>query len=115
VGHPDEEYDYTFSSVDPEDSDVYFYINWGDGTIEEWIGPYDSGEEVTLGHTWSEKGTYTITIKAKDLFGAISEEETLEISMPKSKSFKIILNLQWLLERFPLLQMILDVLRLNNR
>jgi glutaredoxin len=85
-GKPDEEYDYTFSSVDPEDSDVYFNIDWGDGNIEEWIGPYDSGEEVTHGHTWSDKGAYTITIKAKDAFGAISPEETLEVSMPKNKA-----------------------------
>ena len=51
---------YTVSTVDPENNDVYFYIDWGDQTDTGWIGPYSSNEEVTVNHSWSEKGNYTI-------------------------------------------------------
>jgi len=75
-------YNYTFVSTDPDDNDLYYYIEWGDDTFEEWIGPYASDEEVTLSHTWSEKGIYTIRAKAKDIYDAESDWETLEVSMP---------------------------------
>jgi len=43
-----EEYEYTCVSTDPEDDDVYYYIDWGDGNVEDWIGPYASvGLKVT--------------------------------------------------------------------
>ena len=63
-----EEYTYIFITTDPDGDDVYYYIEWGDNETEEWIGPYSSGEGVILGHTWHEKGTYTIRAKAKDTF-----------------------------------------------
>ena len=59
-------YSYTFNSNDPDGDDIYYYINWGDGSYENWIGPYASGEIVTVLHFWSEKGTYKIQAKAKD-------------------------------------------------
>ncbi|MCK4415778.1 MAG: Zn-dependent exopeptidase M28, partial [Thermoplasmatales archaeon] len=65
-GKAGEEYDYTVSVVDPNDDVVYYYIEWGDGNIEEWIGSYDSGEEVIISHSWDEQKTYTIRAKAKD-------------------------------------------------
>jgi len=37
------EYDYDFHTIDPEGENVYYYIEWGDGSIEDWIGPYNSG------------------------------------------------------------------------
>lgn len=84
-GKIDEVYEYTFSSTDPNNDDIYFYIDWGDGELEEWIGLYKSGEELTLNHTWTQKGRYTIKVKAKDTYSAESEWETLSISMQKSK------------------------------
>ena len=41
-GKTGEEYDYTFMSIDPTDDDVFYYIVWGDGEVEEWIGPYNA-------------------------------------------------------------------------
>jgi outer membrane protein assembly factor BamB len=68
------EYDYTFSVIDPDDHNVYYYIEWGDMQKEERIDPpYSSGEEVTLSHMWSEQGTYKIRAKAKDYFDAESD------------------------------------------
>ncbi len=81
-GKPGEEYEYTFVATDSDDDVLYYYIGWGDETFEEWIGPYDSSEEVTVSHTWSEKGTYTIKAKAKDIYDAESDWTTLPVTMP---------------------------------
>jgi len=48
----------------------------------EWIGPYDSEEVIELSHTWVEEDTYTISARAKDVWGAIGEWGTLEVEMP---------------------------------
>ena len=51
---------------DPEDEDVYYWIDWGDDTPGEWIGPYTSGEVITVSHVWEDKGNYEIIAKSKD-------------------------------------------------
>jgi hypothetical protein len=84
-GEAGESYNYTFRSTHPEGDDIYFYIDWGDGTIEEWVGPYDSGEEVPLSHTWNVNGSYTIGAKARDTNGVESGWGSIEVSMPKTK------------------------------
>ena len=76
------EYDYTFSSFDSEGDNVFYYVEWGDGTDSGWLGPYSSGHEITVSHTWDEEDIYTIRAKAKDIFDAESEWGTLEITMP---------------------------------
>jgi hypothetical protein len=91
-----EEYDYNFISIDVTDDNLYYYIEWGDGEIEEWIGPYTSGEQVTKSHSWSQDGSYVIRAKAKDEKGEESQWTILEISMPRNKP---IINF---LERFPI-------------
>jgi len=95
------EYEYTFNAVDPDDHDVKYFIDWGDDNTE-WTGYHTSGTDVKVKHTWSEKGTYSITSKAKDEFGVEGPEGTLEVTMPKNKAFDFNLNLlSWLFERFP--------------
>ena len=106
------EYDYTFISTDPNGNQVYYYIEWGDDATEEWIGPYESGEEIIKSHTWDEQGAYTIRAKTKDIYDAESEWSYLEITMPKNKQSANMLFLQ-LLERlfgsFPLLEQVLSL------
>lgn len=102
MGKVGEEYEYTFSTSDPTQDDVYYYIKWGDDNVEEWIGPYESGEEIVLNHTWSKWGRFTISCKAKDVLGGESEWRTLEVTMPKNKPFSFNFNLlSWFLERCP--------------
>lgn len=50
----------------PDGDDVYYFINWGDGTSSDWIGPFASGETAIISHDWSEDGTYDLKVKAKD-------------------------------------------------
>ena len=65
-------YNYTMSTTDPDGDDVYYWVDWDDGTNTGWVGPFPSGMVVMFNHTWSEAGTYTIKVKAKDNNGAES-------------------------------------------
>ena len=65
-GYPGVEYDFTFVTYDPEDDQIELYIDWGNGDIWDWFGPFDSGEEVVIGYTYEEKGTYEIRAKSRD-------------------------------------------------
>jgi hypothetical protein len=94
-------YTYTFVATNPESNDVYYWIEWGDGAQTEWIGPYPTGQHVTINHTFTKKGTYMIKAKAKDIHGVESAWATLEVSMPKNSAFTFNFFFQQLFERFP--------------
>lgn len=101
------EYTYTFFTTDPQGDNIYYYVEWGDGDILDWDGPYNSGQEITISHSWDTQGTYIIKCKAKDAGGHESGWETLNIKMPRNRSvynafFK-------LLKQFPLLQRLLKL------
>jgi len=81
-GKPGVKYLYTFVTTDPDDDDVYYYVDWGDGNNSGWKGPYDSGEDASATHSWSSPGTYTIKVKAKDTLDDESEWGTLDVTMP---------------------------------
>jgi len=109
-GKPDNEYDYSFVSIDPDGNNVSYSINWGDGTEEVMIGPYPSGLQVLVKHTWSEQGDYTINSKARDVYGGESEWSTLEVSMPKTHIYNPTIQLLMrMLERFPFFEKILSL------
>jgi C1A family cysteine protease len=105
-------YEYTFVATDPDGNDVYYYIEWGDDNVDEWIGPYASGEKVFIKHRWSEEGAYTIKAKSKDVFGEESDWEHLEVSMPINKQSINTLILRFLEKRshtFPILRHLLEI------
>lgn len=93
-------YNFTFKSIDLDGDDVYYYILWGDGHVENWEGPYRSGEDFEIAHNYSRKKTYTIEAKAKDTYGDESLWGTFEITIPRSKSMSYLLFLRFL-QRFP--------------
>ncbi len=84
-GKPEIEYDFTFVSTDPEGDDVFYYLDWGDGQIEEWMGPYTSGEEVIKNHSWNKQGIYIVKAKAKDNFEHESDWGIFEVKIPRSR------------------------------
>ena len=86
-GVPGQELSYKISTTDPEDHQVFYYVEWGDGDIVDWEGPYDSGEEIELSHIWDSRGTYTVKVKAKDIYDFESESETLKVVIPKNKAY----------------------------
>jgi len=104
-GEPGTEYEYTITTTDAEEDTLYYFIDWGDETTEGWLGPYSSGEEITVEHTWEEQGTYTVRVKAKD--SDESEWGTLTVRMPKIKQISLLLFLESLIERFPILKLLI--------
>jgi hypothetical protein len=100
-GKKGKNYSYTFAARDPDGDDVSYYIDWGDGTHEEWIGPYASEEKINVSHTWNEKGTYTLKAKARDTFGDESDWATLTVTMPLSYEPPHLHLFEWLFARFP--------------
>jgi hypothetical protein len=108
TGYYGEEQNYTIMADGYEDYDMYYYIDWDDGNVDEWIGPNPAGEEVNVTHTWLEEGNYTIQVKAKNSMDMESDYMTLEVSMSeKSKVINIPLFLQRLFQRYPILEKIL--------
>lgn len=103
-------YPYTFMSMDLENDEVFYFVDWGDGTNSSWVGPSASNEAITLSHTYQKKGSYLIKVKARDVFYAESDWGTLEVSMPKLSSSLVSLKC---LERFPFLFNLLQYLLLR--
>ncbi|MDH7518051.1 MAG: hypothetical protein QHH19_06905 [Candidatus Thermoplasmatota archaeon] len=105
-------YEYTFVATDSDGDDVYYYIEWGDGEVVEWMGPNPSGEPVHVNHTFTSKGTFIIRAKAKDVCGAESDWGYLEVSIPRTYTVRNSLLFR-LMEKFqhafPILRYILKV------
>ena len=101
-------HDYTFVTTDPDGDDVLYYIEWGDGDIENWIGPYPSNQDVIISHTYSTEDTFTIRAKARDASAEYeSDWAELSVSMPKTKPNINTLFLR-LLEQNPMLYKLLQ-------
>jgi hypothetical protein len=94
-------YDYTITTIDPNQDNVTYEIEWGDNTTQT-TGSYESGEEIIISHIWGIKGTYNIRVRAMDEhYGAKSDWATLTVTMPYSYNLPIQRLLQSFLERFP--------------
>ena len=94
------------TSTDAEADRLFYYIDWADGSIEEWIGPYDSGQPIYVKHNWSNKGTYEIKAMAKDECGAEGGWGTFTVKMPRYSVLNNPLILR-LLKLFPILEKLL--------
>ena len=102
---------YVLSAVDPDSGDqLYYFVDWGDNTTTDWTGPYASGVDVSLTHTWNTKADYTIKAKVKDQHGAESDWGTLTITIPVNYTphNMLLALLQKILARFPLLAQLLS-------
>jgi hypothetical protein len=95
-------YIWSFTATDPDDDNIYFYIDWGDGTILDWDGSYESGEEVNFSHKYEDIGEFAIKAKAKDEFGNEGNFSQHTVQIPRNKpSNSNIHLLNWIFDRFP--------------
>lgn len=83
-------------TTDPEGENVYYMINWGDNTTSGWLGPYASGVEINVVHSYGAPGSYAIKAKAKDAKGNESswsaygyEVVITELPPPQEKSLNV--------------------------
>ena len=100
-------YYFTFQSSDIEGSEIWYYIDWGDGTPTSWMGPYVSGYELSDAHTWGTQDTYIVRCKAKDMYGIQSDWAEFEISIPRTRTVS---SYNLLLEWFPMLERLLNII-----
>ncbi|MFO7676836.1 MAG: agmatine deiminase family protein [Thermoplasmatota archaeon] len=103
-------YRYSTSTIDI-DGDMIFYIwDWGNGNNSEWLGPYESGVEISTMNSWDEEGSYEIRVKAKDAYGEESDwSEPLAVTMPKN-SLQSMPLLQKIGQIFPGISQLISVL-----
>ena len=80
-------YTYSSSTTDPDGDQLYYWFDWGDGTNSGWVGPFASGATASANYSWSTKGTYNITVKARDTNGAESVwSDPLSVKIPRDKA-----------------------------
>ena len=105
-GSIETDYIYCISSNDQDLDRINFIIDWGEGNSYYESEKIQSGDILYISNSWNERGTYTIQVKAKDVYGDESPwSDPLSINMPRSKIFNQIPKiLLWLFERFPSLQ-----------
>ncbi len=111
-GKSGEEYTYTSVTIDPQDNQIFYMFDWGDGTDSGWLGPYNSGDGCSASHIWDRIGIYKVKVKAKDTNENESPwSDPAIVSMPKNKTIAINpLILQFLENHshlFPILRQIL--------
>jgi hypothetical protein len=94
-------YEYGFTSIDPENDNLKYDIDWGDDNIETDIGPFPSGEIFPRSHSWNKTGTYLVKARVKDEFDYYSDWSEHAISVPRNKAVNFN-PLELLFERFPL-------------
>ena len=111
-GKPGIEYNYTFNSTDADNYELSYLINWGDGT-EDVIGVFPSGTEATATHKFEKKGSYTISARAENIWGVLSDWGQLSVNIPRdrifSNSFSIIFFQQFL-ESLKIIKYIISIL-----
>jgi VCBS repeat-containing protein len=108
---PNKDYDYEISTTDPDDDNVFYYIDWGDGTFEDWNGPYSSGQNFTMTHSWPPATKlYEIQVKAKDIYGAESDWGKMYVFVLKNRAAStnslMIRFIMRSIERFPIFERI---------
>jgi hypothetical protein len=92
---------YSTSTTDPNNYDLYYLFDWGDGTFSSWLGPYHSGETCEAKYTWTKSGNYMIKVKAKNSNEVQSIwSNSLHITMPYSFNNLFVQFLEWLFHHF---------------
>ncbi|KYK22527.1 hypothetical protein AYK21_03815 [Thermoplasmatales archaeon SG8-52-2] len=88
--------EFKVTTVDPDNHDLFYFIKWDDGTMVDWEGPYQSGEEVTFTHKYTEGGSLTIITIAKDIISEKSQQCSHKINIIKNRAFTRQVNLRLL-------------------
>jgi hypothetical protein len=116
-GFGGKEYEFSFTSTDLENHNIYYSIEWDDGASSGWLGPYSSGEQIKLSHSWNLKNKYWIKAWAKDIMDSESQQASHQINILTNKAniynknlvlYDILLHIA---ERFPLMNSILQNLK----
>jgi hypothetical protein len=109
-----EEQKFTIIAEEPDDEELYYYVDWGDGSNSNWLGPFLSNEEHILSHTWLSKDSYLVKFKAKDRWGIESEWKSIRLTVGRTSSRIQNENIfNDLVFRFPLIKNLYKILSHN--
>jgi hypothetical protein len=64
---------YIAKTTDPDGDEIYYRMDFGDGIITDWFGPYFSGGSFLHSHNFDNEGPYSIKAQAKDTYGEESD------------------------------------------
>jgi VCBS repeat-containing protein len=108
---PNRNYDYDIVTIDPDGDDVLYYVDWGDGKHEDWTGPFESGQNITMIHSWPKlTRLYEIRVKAKDIYGGESDWGKLYVFVLNNRAASNLLFVRFIvriIERFPIFERII--------
>ena len=110
-GKAREEYKFTATTTDPDGQKISYFFDWEyEHENSGWLDFIPSGTAINITQTFYLEGTYTVKVRAQDRYGAESPWETMEIKITNSRN-RVSLS-QWfdLLNRFPLLERLLNFL-----
>ena len=115
TGTKGESYSYFISSTDTDNDKIKYIIDWdGNYKLFEYTDYYESGDEIEVSNIWEKTGSFDIRVKAKDEEGIESFwSDPLPVSVPKNQNmnkFSNIILLEWLLERFPPLEKLINII-----
>jgi hypothetical protein len=108
---PGETYTWTFYAHDPDNDNVSYYIEWGDGQVTNWSNFYPSQLSIRFNHTFYSKHIAWIRAKAKDIYDYESDWRYLW-PFPKDKVVNLNSLLLKLLDKLPLLERLFLMLQL---
>lgn len=80
AGYVGGSYTYKACATDPDGDSVKYTFYWGDGSTTT-TGYYGSGVEVSRSHSWSSTGTYSVKVKATDVYGAYKYSSSLTVTI----------------------------------
>jgi len=101
AGKIGKEYTLKSTTTDRDGDKLHYKWDFGDGTFSEWLGPYESDEEVEASHIWSKIGIYQVKVKARDEHRAESDwSDPLPVKMPIYYNFLLLTFLFELLEKY---------------
>jgi hypothetical protein len=65
--------EFSTAGGDPNGDSVMFQFDWGDGDTSNWSAPVAESTVVSLGHSWTAAGQFTVRARAKDQNDLISD------------------------------------------
>jgi hypothetical protein len=90
--------EYCTSATDPDEHQVQYQFDWGDGTQSEWTDFVPSGTTDCLSNSWDSPGTYKVKSRARDelnAYSAWSDELTVIVQSPEEEDLNCEGELKW--------------------
>jgi len=69
MGRPDVNYTFSVNMSDPDGDQVFALWDFGDGSSNDWLGPYPPGTSCSTSHAWTTEGVSHIKVKVRDTQG----------------------------------------------